>query len=158
MHFPIAFLSLAYGLDLLYAGVTRFGVLQSYTSSIPEIGRAAHYLQALGLVTGVVSAVTGIQQASKIYNNGGLYEADGKTIRPKMKVVAAHAIFNDFVLLGSAYSWWLRRDSPGFAPTGVNLAISAVMLPILLYSANLGGTLTYNFGVGLNLAKKGKSQ
>lgn len=161
VHFPIAFLSLAYGLDLAYAGATKLQLpfLQSYVGAMPELGRAAHYLQALGILTGLVSASTGIQQGIKLYNNGGLYEADGKTVRPKMKVTAAHAIFNDVVLLGSVYSWYIRRDNPGFMPSNVNIIISALLLPALLWAANLGGTLTYNFGAGINLSGiKGKNK
>ena len=60
-----------------------------------------------------------------------------------MKIVIAHAAFNDVVLAAGVYSWWSR--SADAAPTGVDIAISAVMLPALLWSANLGGTLVYNY-------------
>ncbi len=42
-------------------------------------------------------------------------------------------------------------------PTTTNVLISALNLPSLLYSADLGGKLVYNYGVGLAMGKKGKS-
>jgi len=60
-----------------------------------------------------------------------------------MKIVIAHAAFNDVVLAAGVYSWWARAAD--VAPTGAEIVISAVMLPALLWSANLGGTLTYNY-------------
>jgi len=60
-----------------------------------------------------------------------------------MKIVIAHAAFNDVVLAAGVYNWWSRAAD--VAPTGAEIIISAVMLPALLWSANLGGTLTYNY-------------
>lgn len=41
--------------------------------------------------------------------------------------------------------------------TTTDMAISMLSLPILMYSANLGGTLVYNHGVGLSMGKRGKT-
>jgi len=159
VHWPIAFLSLAYSIDLLHVGITKMNlpILQDFKSAVPEMARASHYLQGLGLLMGLVSASTGVAQAMKIYQNGGLYEADGKTLRPKMKTTLMHAAANDVVLLASGFSWYVRRANPGYLPRNVNLCISAVMLPTLLWSAAMGGTLTYNHGAGLNIVGKDKS-
>lgn len=75
-----------------------------------------------------------------------------------MKIALSHAAMNDAILLASVYSWYLRRDNVGLAPTGFSMMLSAIMLPVLMWSANLGGTLTYNYGVGLNMAKRAKGQ
>jgi len=161
VHFPIAFFSLAWGLDALYGATTKLQIpylVRSMGSSLIDLGRASHYLQAAGIITAIPAASSGVQQLIKMYNNGGLYEADGQTMRPKMKIALSHAAMNDLILLASVYSWYLRRDNVGLAPTGFSIMLSAVMLPVLFYSANLGGTLTYNYGVGLNMAKRAKGQ
>lgn len=94
----------------------------------------------------------------KILKNGGLYEADGKTMRAKVKVAFAHAALNDLVFVASLYSWYTRRDDKLNVPSGLNMLISCVMFPVLMFSANLGGTLTYNYGVGLNIGSKNKTK
>lgn len=140
VHWPIAFLSLAYGLDTIY-GVQRYlNISLSLVSSLttlPELGKAAHYIQALGIITAVPSIMTGVQQALKIYGNGGLYEADGKTIRAKMKMTIAHAALNDLVAVASIWSWWDKSTNVGNLPSGLNVLSSAMLFPILMYSANL---------------------
>lgn len=78
-------------------------------------------------------------------------------MKPKFKLTLSHAALNDVALAAAAYSWYVRRDQVGFLPTDANLVISVVVLPLLLFSAKLGGTLVYNHGAGINLAKKGKS-
>jgi len=157
VHWPIAFLSLAYGLDTIYGLQQYFNIslpLVSTLTTLPELGKAGHYMQALGILTAVPSITTGSQQLVKIYQNGGLYEADGKTIRRKMKMTLAHAALNDVIAVASIISWYDRRSNPGYLPAGWNVISSAVLFPILMYSANLGGTLVYNLGTGLNLKTK----
>ena len=107
--------------------------------------------------------MSGGQQAVKMITKQGMYEADNKTIKPKVKITIAHAVANDVVLAASAYSWWCRRQSSAlnvaYAPENWMVGASVVLLLALAYSANLGGTLTYNYGVGMSIAKgKGKSQ
>jgi uncharacterized membrane protein len=88
----------------------------------------------------------------------GMYEADGKTLKPKMKTAFTHAAMNDVMVALAAYSWFVRRDrTGGMIPTGLNVLVAAVSLPGLMFSANLGGTLVYNYGVGLQAGKKGKA-
>lgn len=160
MHFPIAFLSLAWGLDILYAATTKLQLaplVKSVGTSLPDISRGAHYLQAIGLVTAVPAVLSGAQQLIKMKNNNQAFEADGKTMRPKFATTLTHAALNDVALVVAAYSWYTRRESVGLLPSDVNLLISVVLLPVLFYSARLGGKLVYNYGVGINLAKpKGK--
>ena len=114
-------------------------------------------MQAIGIITMLPAVVTGGQQLALMINKGGMYEADGKTMRAKVKTTLSHAALNDLALIASIYSWYIRRDNVGLLPSGVNLLISALMLPGLFYSANLGGTLVYNYGVGLSMGNKGKS-
>lgn len=71
----------------------------------------------------------------KIYSNGGLYEADNKTMRPKMKIGLIHAAMNDVVLAAGALTWYTR--SADTAPGLGHVLLSMVMLPALMWSANL---------------------
>jgi len=156
VHFPIAFLSLAWGLDILYAATTKLQLaplVKSVGTSLPDISRGAHYLQALGLITAIPAVLSGSQQLIKMKNNNQAFEADGKTMRPKFKTTLTHAALNDVAVLAAAYSWYVRRESVGLLPSDLNLLISVVALPAMLFSASLGGKLVYNYGVGINLAK-----
>lgn len=161
VHFPIAFLSLAWGLDILYAATTKLQLaplVKSVGTSLPDISRGAHYLQAIGLITAIPAVLSGGQQLIKMKSNNQAFEADGKTMRPKFATALTHAALNDVALLAAAYSWYTRRENVGLLPSDANLLISVVVLPILFYSASLGGKLVYNYGVGINLAKsKGKA-
>jgi uncharacterized membrane protein len=162
VHFPIAFLSLAWGLDILYAATTKLQfapLVNSVGTSLPDISRGAHYLQAIGLVTAVPAVLSGVQQLVKMKSSNQAFEADGKTMRPKFQTALTHAALNDIAVLTAAYSWYARRGNVGLLPSDTNLLISVVLLPILFFSASLGGKLVYNYGVGINLAKpKGKGQ
>jgi len=160
VHFPIAFLSLAWGIDILYAATTKLSLsflTSSLSTSLPDLARASHYLQALGLITAIPAVLSGAQQMLKMKSSGQAFEADNQTMKPKFKLTLSHAALNDIALATTAYSWYIRRDQVGLLPTDANLAISAMVLPLLLFSAKLGGTLVYNHGAGINLAKKGKS-
>lgn len=159
MHWPIAFLSTAYALDAVYGATTYLRLpflTNNLSSSLGDISRGSHWLQIFGIITAIPSVMSGSQQLVQIVKNGGLYEADGKTIRTKVKITLAHAAANDVVLFASIYNWYTRRSEKMLAPDGLNIAISCIMLPLLLWSANLGGTLVYNYGTGLNIGSKNK--
>lgn len=79
----------------------------------------------------------------------GLYEADKKTLKPKVKVTLAHAAVNDVVLAASAYMWWCTRNSTSLtyqADTWM-VGMGVLLFMALGFAANLGGTLTYNYGM-----------
>ena len=42
----------------------------------------------------------------------------------------------------------------GRVPSDVNMVISACLFPLLMFGAAMGGSLTYNHGVGLSLGRK----
>jgi len=133
------------------------------TSLVPyssEISRLSYYALSAGLLSSLPSIATGVANAAQSIKTQGMYEADGKTLKPKVKVIAAHAVANDVVIAASAYMWWVRRqsNSPTYAPDGWMVGLSAVLGVALLFAANLGGSLVYNYGIGLRMGKgKGKS-
>jgi len=171
VHFPIAFNTLAWGLDILYALTTtwvkpnflttRFGS----PSTLLDITRISYFLLCAGLITTVPAIMSGnIQLVGMIKKNGGPWEKDaaGKqksTMVPRIKAAITHAIVNDLVFVANIYSWYLRKDKEGAVnlgkiPTETNMIISAVLLPFLMLAAKMGGALVYNHGVGLNLGRK----
>ncbi|KAK5458470.1 hypothetical protein LTS15_004552 [Exophiala xenobiotica] len=171
VHFPIAFNTLAWGLDILYALTTlwvkpafltsRFGS----ASTLLDITRLSYFLMCAGLVTTIPAIMSGNKQLiGMISKNGGPWEKDAQgkaksTMVPRIKAGITHAAINDLVFIANLYSWYIRKDkegalNPGKTPNQTNLIISMVLLPFLLMSAKIGGTLVFNHGVGLNLGRK----
>lgn len=165
MHFPIAFLSLAYGLDILHT--VKGNLPSSVTTYIPadfDLTRASYYLLGLGLITAVPAVVTGGQQAVKLFSRQGMYEADGKTLKVKTKATIAHAVVNDVALAASAYVWYAKHQAANntlvgklgvtpegtYAPALWMVALQVVTFGILLFGASIGGALTYQYGVGFS--------
>lgn len=171
VHFPIAFNTLAWGLDILYALTTTWVQPEFLTSrfsspaTILDISRLSYFLLCAGLITTVPTIMSGnIQLVGMIKKNGGPWEKDasGKakdTMVPRIKATITHAVINDLVFVINLYSWYIRKDKEGYtnvghAPNQTNLIIAFVLLPMLMFSSKIGGTLTYNHGVGLNLGRK----
>jgi uncharacterized membrane protein len=171
VHFPIAFNTLAWALDILYALTTlwvkpafltsRFGS----ASTLLDITRLSYFLLCAGLVTTIPAIMSGNKQLiGMISKNGGPWEKDAQgkaksTMVPRIKAGITHAAINDLVFIANLYSWYIRKDkesalNPGKTPNQTNLIISMVLLPFLLMSAKIGGTLVFNHGVGLNLGRK----
>jgi len=103
----------------------------------------------------------------------GMYEADGKTLKQKSKAVIAHAVINDLVLAVTTFLWYSRRQQAAdtlagklgvgslataeaaYAPKAWHTVAEIVALGVLIFAASIGGSLTYNYGVGF--APAGKS-
>jgi uncharacterized membrane protein len=164
VHFPIAFLSLSYGLDIVYALSTlpaTAGIVRSLYNIAPllgEISRFSHYLNIIGIITAVPAVLTGGQQllgmikrqdlATKVQKSKNK-SATVQKMHPKMKVAFLHAALNDVAVFGSVYNWWSRRNVVGYAPSDTNVLLSVNMLVALLASAWLGGLMVYEYGVGV---------
>lgn len=104
-----------------------------------------------------------------------MYESDGSTVKTKVKATIAHAVAMDVLLAVSTWIWYSRRQVSDEAGGGLDLEKSTttdaavyahstgfvvaefLTLGLLLLGANIGGTLTYNYGVGFSsLSKAGK--
>ncbi|QIW98742.1 hypothetical protein AMS68_004260 [Peltaster fructicola] len=178
VHFPIAFLSLAYGLDILHTVKPNLpGSVTSYIPADFDLTRASYYLLSLGLLTAIPAVVTGGQQAVKLFARQGMYEADGKTLKIKTKATIAHAVVNDIALAASAYVWYAKHQAANstivgklglssealYAPALWMVAAQVITFGLLLFGASIGGALTYQYGVGFsavgtsnNVGKKSK--
>ncbi|EXJ92888.1 hypothetical protein A1O3_01442 [Capronia epimyces CBS 606.96] len=168
VHFPIAFNTLSWGLDIVYALTTlwikpeflttRFGE----ASTLVDLTRLSYFLLCAGLVTTVPAIMSGnVQLVGMIKKNGGPWEKDSQgkaksTMVPRIKATITHALVNDVVFAANLYSWYIRKNNGTVAkvPSETNLVLSAVLLPLLLASAKIGGSLVFNHGVGLNLGRK----
>lgn len=106
-----------------------------------------------------------------------MYEADGKTLKMKTKATIAHAVVNDVVLAANAFVWWSRRQAAegtlagklgvgslatkeaAYVPQTWMVVVEALSMALLFFGANIGGALTYNYGVGFSAtSSKGKKQ
>jgi len=164
VHFPIAFLSLAYALDILYGLSTHPSsskLVASIYDTAPflgDIARFSYYLSILGIVTGIPAILTGGAQLMEMLKRQDLANklqksqnkaATVQKMHPKLKIAFLHAAMNDVAILGTGYNWWTRRTIAGNAPADTNVYISAGLLFSLLFSAFLGGKLVYEHGVGV---------
>lgn len=175
IHMPIAFIGLAVGLDVLY-GISGY-LPAAISSALPvstDISRASYFLLSLGLLTSIPAVTTGVGEAKKAIDKQGLYEKDGKTIKQKFKGVIAHAIANDIVIAVMAYIWYCRRSAAAntvagklgvgsastaeaaYMPAVWMVVVEALMGGLQIFAANIGGSLTYNYGFGMAIGAGGK--
>lgn len=159
VHFPISFLTLSYGLDVIQP--FRSWLPKIVESALPqqaELAKISYYALSLGLLTALPSVFSGVAQAVQMVGKQGIYESDGKTIKPKFKVIAVHAASVDAVLAASAYTWWHRSASDAVNQGDlVKTSLGVVLGLALMFTAHQGGKLTYEYGMGLSIGKKGKS-
>jgi len=175
VHWPFAFLSLAVGLDVLHA---VSGYLPNFITSnlllTTDATRASYYLLSLGLLTAIPAVTTGVGEAIKAIKKQGLNEKDNGPIKAKFKATIAHAVSMDIVLALAAYIWYCRRSAAAntlagkmgvgslstgeaaYAPATWMVVVEAIFGVLLAFSANIGGTLTYNFGFGMAIGGANK--
>lgn len=144
--------------------------LSSNLLSAAEMSKASYYLLSLGLITSIPAVVTGGREAIVMIAKQGMWDSDGKTttMKPKVKATIAHAVMNDVMLAVSTYVWWSRRAAAQaslagkvgaasqYAPATWMVGAEVVGLVVMLMAANVGGVLTYNFGVGFSRMDSGK--
>ena len=129
------------------------------------MSRISYFALGLGLLTSLPSVASGVAQGAKMVQAQGLYDSNGK-MKQKAKVLVAHALANDIVIAVSAWVWWNRRNASAleYVKEGLNpvsyepktwmVGVSVVLGAVLLFAANLGGTLVYDYGMGLTMGKK----
>lgn len=120
-----------------------------------ELARISYYSLSLGLLTALPAVASGIAQATKQFKGQGMHEADGKTLKPKGKAIVMHAVTNYAISGLSAYSWWSKRKAAvlTYQPETWMVGLSMLLGLMLLFSANVGHTLTYRYGTGMSLGK-----
>lgn len=163
VHWPLTFLATSYGLDALTASYAY--IPSSISSVIPpptDLTLISYYSLSLGLLTSLPAISSGIAQALQMVTKQGIKNPDG-TIKNKVKVLAAHAAINDVVVGLSAWVWWGRRKILNTAgEKGIDIiqssagavGLSVLLGAAILFAANLGGSLVYDYGVGLTMGKQ----
>ncbi|KAK3726010.1 hypothetical protein LTR37_000158 [Vermiconidia calcicola] len=172
VHFPLAFLILAFGLDIVHSLSPKLP--QAFSSKLApstDLTRASYFLLSAGLLTGVPALVTGGREAVMLIAKQGMWESDSKgesVVRTKVKAMIAHAVVNDLVLGLTTLVWYKKRQNAtntlagkmgvGSASTGAAayqastwmVFLEAFLFVGLIMGANIGGSLTYIFGIGFN--------
>lgn len=137
-----------------------------------DMTRLSYFLLCAGLITAVPSLVTGVREAVVLISKQGMYEADATgtvtKMRDKVKAMIAHAVFNDIVMAVTTYIWIHKRanaaksiagkmgmgsiatGAAAYQPEFWMVATEVPILIMLFMSANIGGVLAYNFGIGFS--------
>lgn len=167
VHFPIAFLTLHYALDILYGLTTHnatSGLVNSFydvTPYLTDISKASYYMNMLGFLTAIPAVMSGGQQLVQMIKRQDLASKIKKSdvgtvankMHPKMKLGFMHAALNDVGIIASGYTWYARRPVVAMLPGDAGVLLSAVLLPTLMFSSYLGGQMVYKYGVGVNTRK-----
>lgn len=164
---------LGFGMDFVHQARPNLPPsITTHLLSTTDLTRASYYLILLGLITAVPAIVTGAAETIKMISKQGLYEADGKTVKNKVKASFAHAAAIDVAMAITAYTWYARRQqltdslagklglesAAPFAPATWMVAAEVVAFMVMGMGANIGGTLTYNFGVGFSAMSSGNKK
>jgi len=172
VHWPIAFLTASFTLDTLQTfapGVFAAngssagkGVLATVIPRASMISPMAHYANAAGILFATVSISTGLSELYGMWKGqaqqkGGwlpalkdAYTGDKNDVAAhKLKTTISHASMNDMVVGVAAYNFYKRATNANLALPRFNGYLSAAVLPLLMYSAYLGGALVYEMGVGV---------
>ncbi|KAH8758085.1 hypothetical protein BGZ57DRAFT_527717 [Hyaloscypha finlandica] len=155
VHFPLAFLTLANVLNLLYGIVLYFPSNPFFSrdrenlSTLSILGYASN---VLGIITSIPAVLTGGAELYAMIQGNGLYqtsEKGEKVLVPKVKIALLHAGLNDLVVAGAVFNWLQERNVADFRPAGYQVVMSAILMAVQMYAAYLGGELIYAHGVGV---------
>jgi len=159
VHWPIAFLSASFGITTL-----QLLPLSLYPASllppVATLTALAHYSAGAGALTAIPAIVTGFGEAyelirvqvrqkgslSKVLEDAWYLKDEGGK---KVKTTITHASMNDLVVGLATYNWYRGWKYPTTALPKFSFYANAAALPLLLYSAYLGGKLVYEYGVGV---------
>lgn len=178
VHFPIAFIGLAIALDILHKAS---GSLPSFIAdNLPgtaDVSRASYWLLSLGLIMAVPAWITGVREAVVQISRTGMFEVQeySTVMREKFKPMIAHSVFNNVMLALTTLVWYRRRaalkDSvvgkvigttnpaaAAYQPKTWMLVVEGLAFVIMMMAANIGGVLTYNFGMGMSIGSSNKKK
>ncbi|KAK6524161.1 hypothetical protein TWF694_005822 [Orbilia ellipsospora] len=164
VHFPISFLTATHTIDILHYLTTSLSlpILTPFlTPHLAQLLPASRLLHTLGIATALPAALSGILQAAQqLSNPANAYESDGKTFKRKFLVMFTHAALMDTVVAVSGMVWWWRfkeggvwgldNGGDGGVPSGWDIGLGAVVVPVMFYGASLGADLVYKFGMGFS--------
>lgn len=165
VHFPIAFLTGANILNLLYGAAIYTPALVPFAIDKENLGTIAlvgYAINLVGIVTSIPAVATGSAELYAMIQGRGLFVKDEKTgkqvLEPVVKTTLTHASLNDIGVAMAVYNWLMERHRPleDYRPYGHQILFSGVALGLTLYAAYLGGGLVYEHGVGVQRMGHGK--
>lgn len=165
VHFPIAFLTGANVVNLIYGVAIYVPALVPFEANTSNTGMLAifgYFLNIIGLVTSVPALFTGLAELYAMIQGRGLYVKDETTgeqrLEPVVKSTLTHAAINDAALFGAVYNWLMERNRgfEDYRPHGHQVLLSAGGLALTFYAAYLGGGLVYEHGVGVQRMGRAK--
>lgn len=115
-----------------------FDLIASVRNSSGDIHRAANYMIAAGIITGLLAAVFGAID----------WLAIPAGTRAK-RIGIVHGLGNVAIVVAFIIAWLLRRDSPE-DPSTLTIVIEAVAVVGALGTGWLGGELVDRLGVGVH--------
>jgi uncharacterized membrane protein len=151
VHFPIAFLALGCGLDLLQA-LLHFNpqslALNDIGATI-DIAKSAHYVQALGVISAVPAIITGAIDAIKAARSQDIYDKQTQALKPKFRNLCLHSVVATIAVLANFGLWYRRKgNTPELKPA--QLWMEAASLGLMFLGANVGGKLVFQYGMGFH--------
>jgi len=161
VHFPIAFLTLANVLNLVYGSVLYLPANPFFyrtSDTLSALSILGYAVNVLGIITSIPAVLTGGAELYAMIQGNGLYQTDEKgqkVLVPKVKIALIHAGLNDIVIAGAVLNWLLERNVRDYRPAGHQVAMSAVLTAVQMYAAYLGGDMIYTHGVGVQRMGKG---
>lgn len=163
MHFPLAFLTSAYSLDVVYGLTSHYSksvtVATRLAPYLPGIAQFAYASHVVAVITAIPAMTSGSAEFWELYKKGGMNYNDKKLTNPgksgddiinrSINVGAVHGVLNAVAFGVSTYAAFSRWKVPGFVPGRASIWLSALTFPGLVLSAGLGGELVYGKGVGV---------
>lgn len=105
----------------------------------PVLSTVAFYMMIIGVVGGLLAAVFGFIDWSGLPSNSRA-----------RNIGAMHGLGNFVIVVLFAASWFLRRGSPNFVPSGLAMTLSFAGILIALFTLWIGGELVYRLGVAVD--------
>lgn len=130
VHFPIALLSLFFLLDLV-------GSLANKS----EWRRAASWFLYCGTVLAGLTMAAGLMAAASVPHGGDVHE---------IMENHEHLGISVFLLASALAIWrWLSKEQIAGPANTLHLLSAAILAAMLMFTADLGGLMVYNYGVAV---------
>jgi len=105
----------------------------------PVFSTVAFYMMIIGVIGGLLAAIFGFIDWSGLPGNSRA-----------RNIGAMHGLGNFVIVVLFAASWFLRRGSPNFVPSGLALTLSFAGILLALMTLWIGGELVYRLGVAVD--------
>ena len=105
----------------------------------PVLATVSFYMIIIGVVGGLLAAVFGFIDWSALPNNSRA-----------RNIGLWHGLGNFVIVVLFALSWFMRRGSPNFVPSGLALILSFSGILLALVTLWIGGELVYRLGVAVD--------